>query len=130
MRHRHTLVVALEEGEKILREIVLVDVGERTDNPEIECDVLAVMHFVTGDKNIAGVHVGMEEAVAENLREEDLDPGARQCRQIDPGGGQRCGLADRNAVHAFHDHHCRRAVIPIHAWHQQQFRTQEIAPKL
>ena len=34
------------------------------------------------------MHVGVEKAVAEHLREEDLDPGPRQRRQIDTGGEQ------------------------------------------
>jgi len=41
VRLRHALVVALEEGEEVLRQVVLVDVGERAHDAEIDRDVLA-----------------------------------------------------------------------------------------
>jgi len=66
-------VVAAEEGEEILREVVLVDRGQRAHDAEIERDVLAVR----GNQDIARVHVGMEEAVAKHLRKKNLDPRAR-----------------------------------------------------
>ena len=64
---------------------------------------------VDGDEDVARVHVGVEEAVAEHLREEDLDAGARQPLDVDAGLAQAVDLADRDAVHALHDHHvaCR-----------------------
>jgi hypothetical protein len=130
VRHRDALVVALEESKKVLREIVLVVVGERADDAEIERDIAAVMCRVSGDEDVAGVHVGMEEAVAKDLGEKDLDAGARQRRQIDAGGDQRVGLTDRDAPHALHDHHRRRALIPVHFGHLQQPRTAEVAPQL
>jgi hypothetical protein len=43
VRHRDALVVALEEGKKVLRQIVLVVVGERADDAEVERDITAVM---------------------------------------------------------------------------------------
>ena len=48
--------------------------------------------------------VSVEETVAQNLREEDFNPGAGQFGKINPGVDQRLPLADRQAVHAFHDH--------------------------
>ncbi len=50
------------------------------------------------------MHVGMEEPVAEHLREEDLDAAARQLRQIHALRPQAVHLADRRAGHALHHH--------------------------
>ena len=79
MRLGDALVVALEEGEEVLREVVLVAVGERAHDAEVERDVAAV----GGDEDVARVHVGVKEAVAEHLAEEDLDPGAGELRDVD-----------------------------------------------
>ena len=77
MCHRDALVVALEKGEEVLRQIVFVAVGERADNAEIERNIFAVVYFVGGDEDIARMHVGVEKAVAKNLSEKDFDTRAR-----------------------------------------------------
>ena len=76
------------------------------------------------------MHVGMKEAVAEHLREEDLHAGARERRDVDALLPQRRHLRDRRAVHALHHHHALRAVVPVHLGHAQQRRALEIAPQL
>ena len=88
VRLRHALVIALEEGEKILRQVVLVDVGERAHDAEIDGDVLAARVGVGGDEDIARMHVGVEKAVAEHLGEEDLHPGAGEARDVHAGRAQ------------------------------------------
>ena len=80
VRLGHAPVVALEECEKILRQVVLVDVGERAHDAEIERDVL---RRSARDENIARMHVGVKKAVAEHLGEKDLHAGARQLRDVD-----------------------------------------------
>ena len=79
VRLRDAPVVAVEEGEEVLRQVVLVDLGERAHDAEVERDVAAVV----GDQDVARVHVGVEEAVAEHLGEEDLHAGARERRNVD-----------------------------------------------
>src|SRR5581483_2098577 len=78
MRRRDAVVIATEEGQKILREVALVARGERADDAEVERDVLAEVRRIHRDEDVAGVHVGMEEPVAEHLGEEKLDAGARK----------------------------------------------------
>ena len=82
----------------------------------IERDVAAV----GGDEDVAGVHVGMEEAVAEDLGEEDFDTGFRQFLQVDAFVAQAVDLRDRHTLHALHDHHRRGAEIPMHFGHDEQ----------
>jgi hypothetical protein len=47
-----------------------------------------------------------------------------------PAAISAVGLTDRDAPHALHDHHRRRALIPVHFGHLQQPRTAEVAPQL
>ena len=124
------LVIATEEGEEVLREVIAINIGQRADDAEIERDVLPKRPRRIAHKNVARVHVGMEEAVAEHLGEKDLDPGARQLLEIDTRGHDAVELADRNAVHALHDDHALAAIIPMHLGHAQQGGAGEIAPQL
>ncbi len=76
------------------------------------------------------MHVGVEEAVAEHLREKDLHAGARQSGNIDPFFFQSSDLRDLRAVHALHHHDPLRAQVPVHLGHEQEAGAQEIAPQL
>ena len=120
------LVVALEEGEEVLRQVVLVDVGQRAHDAEVERDVLTVRC----DENVARMHVGVKEAVAEHLGEEDFDAGARQRGHVHALGAQGIDLRDRQAVHALHHHRAGTAVVPVDLGHREQWRIAEIAAQL
>ncbi len=130
MQRRDPVVVALEEREEVLREVVLVEVRQRADDPEIERDIAPELRRIETHLDIAGVHVRMEKAVAEHLREEDLDAFARELRNIDASRAQRIDLADRHADHPLHHEHARRAELPVHLRHEQQIEPDEIAPQL
>ena len=47
---------------------------------------------VGGDEDVARMHVGVEVAVAEHLREEELDAGAREPLEVDAGLAQPVDL--------------------------------------
>jgi hypothetical protein len=47
------------------------------DDAAVDADPLRVFRMVVGDEDVARVHVGVEEAVAEHLGEEDLERPAR-----------------------------------------------------
>ena len=76
------------------------------------------------------MHVGVKKTVAEHLREEDFDAGARQPRDVDALLAQCGDLVHGRAVHALHHHHVLGAVVPVHLRHEQQRRAFEIAPQL
>ena len=73
MQPRDAVVVALEESEEVLGQVVLVARIERADDAEIDGRVARMLRVVEQHEDVAGVHVGMKEVVAEHLREEDLD---------------------------------------------------------
>ncbi len=108
VRLRDAPVVAVEERDEVLREVVAIPVAERAHDAEVERDVAPVRR----DEDVAGVHVGVEEPVAERLAEEDLDAGAGELRDVDALCAERGDLADRGAVHALHRHHVRWCSSP------------------
>ncbi len=126
----HPAVVAPEEGEEVLRQVVLVELGQRADDAEVERDVAVEVGAFTTDQDVARMHVGMKEAMAEHLREEDLDAFARQLLQVDAGLAHLVHASDRNAVHALHRQHVHGAGTPVHLGHPQQTRVGEIAAQL
>src|SRR5205814_10038954 len=73
---------------------------------------------------------GVEEAVAEHLREKDLDAGAGEAGDVDVVFAQSIELVDRYARHPLHHHDVTAAPIPVHLRYQQQRRVQKIAPEL
>src|SRR5205814_6894504 len=99
MRGRYSMVVAAEESEEILSEVILVGLRERAHDAEVEGDVFAVVRGVGGDEDVARMHVGVEEAVAEHLREKDLDAGAGEAGDVDVVFAQSIELVDRYARH-------------------------------
>ncbi len=82
---RHAAVVAVEHGEEILREVVLVARVERTDDAEVDRGVARPRRIVDQHEDVAGMHVGVEEVVAEHLGEEDAHAVLGQ--QLDVGAG-------------------------------------------
>ena len=74
----HAPVVAVEEGQQVLGQVVLVARVERADDAEVHRDIARVRRVVDHHEDVAGVHVGVEEVVAEHLGEEDLHAVLRQ----------------------------------------------------
>src|SRR5882762_1002964 len=126
VRPRDAGVVALEKPQEVLREILLVHLGERAHDAEIERDVAALRRH----QDVSRVHVGVEEAVAEHLREEDLDAGACELRNVHALPAQLFDFAHRRAAHPLHGHDGARAEVPIHLRHREQRRVQEVAAQL
>ena len=120
------VVVAVEKGEEVDGEIALVVVGQRADDAEIEGDVAVV----GGDQNVAGVHIGMEKAVAEDLREEDFHAVIGEFVQIDAVGFEFGDFRYRCAVHPFDGQYVAGAVVVKHFRHNQHIAVLEIASEL
>ena len=72
MQLGHTAVVAVEEGEEVLRQVALVFPVEGADDAAVDADPERILGVFERDEDVARVHVGVEEAVAEHLGEEHL----------------------------------------------------------
>ena len=128
---RDAPVVAVEHREEILRQIVLVARIERADDAEVDRRVARLLRIVDQHEDVAGMHVGVEEVVAEHLREEDL---ARRSR---PAARCRCRAACRRARSLIGTPWMRsmtmtsvRQQVPVHLRHVQQRGAGEIALQL
>ena len=69
------------------------------------------------EEQVAGVHVGMKEAVAQRMAQETLDHLAPEVGQIDLRLLEPRMIAQRNAVDPFHGQHIVRGAIPVDRGH-------------
>jgi hypothetical protein len=127
---RHTAVVALEEGKQVARQIVLVLGREAADDAAVDRDVLRAPRVHGADENIAGVHVGVEEAVAEHLGEENLHATLGQHLHVGTLVGQGRQVGDLHPVDALHHQHFGAAPVPVDLRYIQQRRAFEVALEL
>ena len=65
MQLGYPLVVSVEEGEEVLRQVALVFPVQGADDAAVDADPEQVFRAFIGDEYVARVHVGVEEAVAE-----------------------------------------------------------------
>ena len=126
VRRGDTVVVAVEESQKVNRQITLVVIRQAADDAEIQRDIAVVGRH----QNIARMHIGMEEAVAEHLREKSFHAVFRQLVQILPLRPQGGNIGNRRAVHPFDGQHVVAAIIVKHLRHNQHFAVFEIAAEL
>ena len=63
--------------------------------PKSSAMYLPWLRGVDRDEDVAGMHVGVEVAVAEHLREEDLDARAREALAVDARALELVDASDR-----------------------------------
>ena len=80
-----------------------------------------------GDKNIAWVHIGMEETIAEYLSEENFNAALGQYFHIGILSFQCFEVCNRNAVNTLAHHHAGASEIPIDFRYVDKVGTVEIA---
>ena len=123
-------VAALEDREQVAREVVLVEIAEAAHDRAVDADVARARRIGDLHEDVPGVHVGVEEAVAEHLREEDLHAALGELLEVDARGIQRRDIGYRDAVDALHHEHVASRVVPVHLGHVEQVRVEEVAPQL
>src|SRR5690606_3892675 len=64
-------------------------------------------------KNVARMHVGVEEAVSEDLGEKDLHATLGQFFHVCALGLERLHIGNGGAVDALHDQHFGAGVVPV-----------------
>ncbi len=113
MQLRDAAIVAVEEGHEIFRQIMLIARLQGADDAEIHGGIARISRIIDLHEDIAGVHVGMKEIMAEHLREKDLDAVLGQLGDVRAARPQLLDTADDDAVNALHDHDVLAAVVPV-----------------
>ena len=119
-------VVMLEEGQQVLRQVALILVGQGADDAEVHGDVAAAGL----DEDVAGVHVGMKEVVAEDLGEEDLHPTLAQQLHADPLGLEPLDLPHRSSIDPLHDQDAGVAQVPVDLGHVKRLAAEKVLAQL
>ena len=70
MEPGHLSVILIEEGQEVPRQVILINLRERTDDGAVDGDVARVGGVREVHKDIAGVHIGVEKVVLKNLGKE------------------------------------------------------------
>ena len=68
------MIIAVEKRQKINRQIPLVVIRQAAHDAKVQRDIAPIRRH----QNIAGVHIGVEKAVVEHLREKNLHAITRQ----------------------------------------------------
>ena len=109
MHFRDTQVIALDEAVENFGEEAPLLFAEPPGNAKIDGDDIARRI----DEEIARMHVGMEEAVAQCVAQEGLDQQRADGRKIVASGGEALKIVHLDAVDPFHRQHIAARALPI-----------------
>ena len=112
MQFGNPAVVTVQKCQEIVSQVALIVFTEGTHDAEIHHHDARTAFRARLDKDIAGVHVRVEETVPEHLGEENLHPAFSQPFQIHPRLLQRRRVADGDTGYAFHHHHVPARQLP------------------
>jgi hypothetical protein len=102
------LVVAVEEGEEVLRQVALV-LWQGADDAEVHRDVAPGSGI---DEDVARVHVGVEEVVRNTWVKKISTPRSASCFMVDAAPCRASMSPTGNAVDALHHHHVAGGCSP------------------
>ena len=108
-------VVAADEAVEDFGEIAPLRLAEPPHDAEIDGDDVAGRI----DEEIALVHVGVEEAVAQRLAQERLHQPPGDERQVVAGGLQRLRVGELDALDPVEGQHVARRQVPFHRRHAE-----------
>ena len=115
MHFRRPIVVAGDEAEQNLRQETAFLRGKPTHDAEVHGDELTRIV----NEQVSGMHVGVEEAVAQGMAEECLDHGAGQPLEIEALGRQPRVVPKRDAFNPFERKHVACGSVPIDGGHAE-----------
>ncbi len=102
-------IVAGDEAVEDFREEAALLLAEPPGDAEIDGDDGAVRL----DEQVAGMHVGVEEAVAQRVAQERLDEVGGDRLQVVAGGAQRLDVGQLDAVDPVHGEHVAAGALPV-----------------
>ena len=130
MQLGNAAVVALEEGHQVARQVALVLGRKAADDAKVDGDVLRLPGVLARDEDVARVHVGVEEAVAEYLGKEDFHAAFGKLLHIGTLVGQRRQVGHRDALDALHHQYLVTAPVPVDLGNVDQLRIFKVAAQL
>jgi hypothetical protein len=123
-------VILLKNGEQIPRQVIQVLVIDLANDGAVDRYVSGILGLGAIDKNIARVHIGVKETVAEYLREENFD--AALCQQLDINlfALERFDVTDGHAVYSLADHDLLTRQWPVHLGNVDEITVLKVPPQL
>src|SRR3954467_7161433 len=115
MRFGHPSIIAAKKRQKVLCEVMFIERGKRAHDAEVEGDVAPVPR----NQNVPRMHISMKKTIPEHLGKEDLDTRARELLHVYALLTQATHLRNRCSMHALHDHHFSRAIVPVNLGHEE-----------
>ncbi len=120
----------MKKSEQVACQVVLVFRGQAADDPAVNGNILRAPRVDGADEDVAGVHVGVKEAVAENLREENFHAALGEHFHVGALVGKGRQIRDLNSVDALHHQHFWPAPVPIDLRYVEHRRAFEVALQL
>ena len=123
----HAEVIAVKQRPEILGDVVQVLGRQAGNDTKIQGDVAGVFRVADIHQDVARMHVGVEQVVAENLgvKNTDTDPG--QAVQVNAVITQALDVTDRNTGNPLHDQYRLTAIGPVYFGDVEFLRALEIA---
>src|SRR5690554_3058181 len=126
----HLAVIPAEERQQVAGQVAFIVRGQGSDNAEIDGNVFGIRRVGNVHKDVARVHVGVEEAVPEHLGEKDLHAFLGQHFHVHAGISQSVHIGNGNAVDALHHQYGLAGVIPVDEGDVDQLGVFEVATQL
>ena len=109
------MIIAGDEAVKNFGEEAAFLRPQPAHDAEIDRDQFAVGI----DEQIAGMHVGVEKAVAQRVAQEALNHIAAERRQVEAARFERGAVVERRAVDPFQRQHFARGAVPVDGRHAE-----------
>src|SRR4051794_20152670 len=95
-------IVAVEECDEVLGQIVLIARIQATHNAEVHGRIARMLRVIEQYKNIAGMHVCMKEVVPKGLREKDFNTILGEPLNVRAASLQFGDIVHEHAAHTLH----------------------------
>ena len=115
MHLRGAVIIAGDEAVEDLGQKAPFLRTEPAHDAEIDRHQLAVVV----DEQVAGMHVGVEEAVAQRVAQEGLDDRAAELLEHEALGGELGAVVQRRRLDPFERQHVARGQVPVHCRHAE-----------
>ena len=122
-------VVAVQKRHHITRQVGLVGLRQAADDGAVDGDITRLTGVGDVHEDVARMHIGVEEVVLEELREERLYASLSELLHVRAGAHQRIHIGDRRRVNAFQNQDRLGTTLPVDLRRVEQLRACEVAPQ-